>query len=36
MRMRTAISGMDSIENPNVAQVFDSYPEPIAHEDAAA
>ena len=29
MRMRTAISGMDSIENPNVAHVFDSYPEPM-------
>ena len=27
--MRTAMSGMDSIENPNVAQVFDSYPEPM-------
>ena len=27
--MRTATSGMDSIENPNVAQVFDSYPEPM-------
>ena len=23
------MSGMDSIENPNVAQVFDSYPEPM-------
>ena len=23
------MSGMDSIENPNLAQVFDSYPEPM-------
>ena len=29
MRKRTATSGMDRIENPNVAQVFDSYPEPM-------
>ena len=25
------MSGMDSIENPNVAQVFDSYPDPMRH-----
>ena len=27
MRKRTLPSGMDRIENPNVAQVFDRYPE---------